>query len=195
MTIRGFIILLCLFMGQNLFASSDLVSLTSDDLTGRWFKACEGGSVKTEDFALTKVALNEMFFLDRDCQRPSMIFISEGSYVLPSNGVIDFKFSAVKIRLMSESAVNDFNVRKVCGFLDWKLATDKEISGRPCEIFFVGLPQRIPAVGEMRYGIYQLDGNRLSLGKLTRDSNGTTPEKRPTELNPRFYTRMPHRRP
>ncbi len=96
---------------------------------------------------------------------------------------------------MSAVAVNDFNRRKVCDFDDWLLGTEKEISGRSCEIFYVGIPQRLPTVGEMRYGIYQLQEDRLSFGKLSRDKDATTPDKRPTDYNSRFYTRIPRVRP
>lgn len=179
------------------FAQNDieLTPQPPENLAGRWFKNCEGGSVKIEDFTPSEVTLNEIFFLDSKCTRPSLVFVSEGPYIIPAKGIIDFQFSSVRIRLMSEIAVNDFNTRKVCGFSDWKWSEDKEISGRPCEIFFVGLPQRVPAAGEMRYGIYLLEGNRLSLGKMTREQNATSPEKRPTELQPRAYTKMPRIRP
>lgn len=171
------------------------ISTDPNPLIGRWFQPCSKGAVKSEYFRRFEVALTEMYFLDKNCRQPSLILINEGSYWLPVGNHIDFQFASIRARLMSAIAINDFNRRKVCGFDDWQLGSEKEISGRSCEIFYVGIPQRLPTVGEMRYGIYQLREDRLSFGKLSRDKDATTPDKRPTEFNSRFYTRAPHIRP
>jgi hypothetical protein len=164
-------------------------------LQGRWFKSCQAGSVKTEWFAEDSVTLNEMYFQDQACRQPSLIFISSGSYTLPTSGQMDFRFAHVSIRLMSKTLIEDFNRRKVCGFEDWVLGSDKEISGRSCEIFVIGLPQKVPAAGDMRYGIYRLHGGQLSLGQLTHEKNGTSPARRPLDYQSRSYARMARIRP
>jgi hypothetical protein len=190
-----FWILCCLIVSHPLFAKSSDISLDHDRLQGRWYQACTTGAVRTEDFQGSRVTLSEIFFLDRDCVRPSVVFLNHGTFVLPGQDAMDFQFSSVGVRLMHEVAVTDYNRRAVCGLKDWVLGVEKEISGRSCEIFAIGFPQKIPTVGEMRFGLYHLDGDRLSFGKLGRDKNATTPEKRPAELDPRFYTKIPHVRP
>jgi hypothetical protein len=185
------LILWILSLSQTLFAQSPVISADHDLLQGRWFQACQAGGMRTEEFQDALVTLTEMFFLDAGCTRPSVIFISEGSFVLPTKDQMDFQFTSVRIRLMSEIAVNDFNHRRVCDFEDWTYGVEKEISGRSCAVFVAGLPHRVPAVGEMRFGLYRLEGNHLSFGKLSREKNATTPEKRPTEYDSRFYTKIP----
>jgi hypothetical protein len=189
----------CLILGMSLNLSMTGQAQTLDlaSLQGLWAQPCANGVLKTEFFSGQRVLLNEMFFADKECRRPIVVFINEGTYQLPAPGWIDFKFTSVRLRLLTEGAVNDFNSRKVCGFGDWKNSEEKEISGRPCEIFVIGSPQRIPTVGDMRYGIYRLDLslNRLSFGKLSKDKNASTPEKRPHDLDPQYYLKVPRLRP
>jgi hypothetical protein len=166
------------------------ISEDQELLQGRWLQACQAGGVRTEFFVNNTVELNEMFFSDKDCRVPSAVFINEGTFVLPAQGQMDFQFTSLRVHVMNDAIINDFNRRQVCGFDDWEKSVDKEISGRSCEMFVIGSPQKIPTVGEMRYGIYRLDGDRLSFGKLSREQNATAPEKRPTEYDPRFYTRI-----
>jgi len=177
---------------QPAFAQSSKLSSDQDLLQGQWMQACQNHALRIEDFESHKVTLQEMFFMDDACKTPLMVFANAGNYVLPQAGQMDFTFTSVTVRLNSAVAVNDFNKRQVCGFSDWTINVDKEVSGRSCEIFFVGQPQKVPTAGEMRYGIYHIDGDHLSFGKLSRDQNATTPDKRPTDFDPRYYTKIPH---
>jgi hypothetical protein len=182
-----------LILRHNAAGQAPLISTEQERLQGRWFQACSHGALKTEFFQGDKVTLTEMFFLKEDCSQPSVIFVNQGTYILSNGNLIDFQFTSIRLRLMNEIAVNDFNRRRVCDLANWTLGLEKEISGRSCEIIMVGLPQKIPTVGEMRYGIYRLqDPIHLSFGKLSRQKNATTPEKRPTDYDPRFYTKVPH---
>lgn len=161
-------------------------------MQGLWAQPCQQGHLRTEAFNGPLVTLNEMFFADKECRNPIVVFTNDGAFRLPSAGLIDFRFTSVRIRLLTLAAVNDFNNRKVCGYSDWQQLMEKEISGRLCEIFFVGSPQKIPAVGDMRYGIYQIDRSqgRLAFGKLSKERNATTPDKRPLEMDPRPYLKV-----
>lgn len=162
-------------------------------LDGLWQQPCTNGNMRTEFFQQQSVSLNEIFFSDKDCRQASVVFINDGTFVLPAAGWMDFKFTSVRLRLVSQAAVTNFNDRKVCGFADWQLGTEKEISGRSCEIFVIGLPQRIPTAGDMRYGIYKIDQDHLYLGKLSKEHNASTPAARPIDFDPRSYVKVPHR--
>jgi hypothetical protein len=166
-------------------------------LQGRWAQPCANGSLRTEFFEGSHVTLNEMYFSDKDCRQPSAVFSNRGLFQLPQSGHIDFQFEAVTLRLLTEVAVNDFNKRMVCGIDSWQVGQEKDVTGRSCEIFVIGLPHRIPTAGEMRYGIYHLDQAlaRLAFGKLSKEKNATTPDKRPEVLDPRYYQKIPRLRP
>jgi hypothetical protein len=158
-------------------------------LQGLWRQECAKRNERTEEFIDSTVTLKESFFSDGHCQKAILVFINEGTFVLPAARNIDFRFTSVRLKLGGENLIQDFNHRKVCGFQDWKIDEEKEISGRLCEIFIIGSPQKIPTAGDMRYGTYHLQDDRLQFGKISREENALTPEKRPTKLDPRYYTK------
>jgi hypothetical protein len=194
MNIRRLILILSLVLGTLVTAPLALASMGfAPVLEGRWQQQCTNGNLRIEVFQQQRVSLNEIFFSDKDCRQPSVVFINDGTFVLPGPGLMDFKFTSVRLRLLTPAAVANFNARKVCGLSDWQVTVEKEISGRSCEIFMIGFPQRIPTAGDMRYGIYQLYNDRLYLGKLSKEHNANTPAARPIEMDPRFYIKVPHR--
>lgn len=213
MKTRLLLLILCFIFGQSTLATTAKLkaqqatpsaapgtgSFMPDQtfLQGLWAQPCTNGTLRTERFSGSMVILNENFFSDRDCRKPAAVFINEGIFVLPQPGFIDFQFTSVRLRLLTEVAINDFNKRRVCGLDSWKLGEEKDVTGRSCEMFVIGFPQRIPTAGEMRYGIYRLDKNlgQLAFGKLSKERNATTPDKRPEEFDPRYYQKVPHLRP
>lgn len=186
-----FLMIALLSLRHPVLAQSSTVSGDRELLQGVWRQDCTNRASRAENFQADKVVLTESFFNDDKCASDFLHFINEGTFMLPASGQMDFQFTSVRLKITDESLVKNLNSRSVCGFQDWKLNEEKEISGRLCEIFIIGSPQKIPTVGDMRYGIYRLDNDRLYFGKLTRDENAMTPEKRPTNYDPRFYTRVP----
>jgi len=181
------LVLSLLILGQSVFAQSTSISGDLDLLQGPWLQPCAARNIRTESFQGNQVRLSESFYNDDLCQSGLISFISQGTFTLPQVGQMDFQFTAMSLVLKHPHFVADFNQRQVCGFSDWQLEVEKEISGRLCEIF--GSPQRIPAVGDKRYGIYHLNGDQLLFGKLSREQNAMSPEKRPTNFDPRPYIR------
>jgi hypothetical protein len=178
---------LCLVLKHPAFAQASSISGDQDLFQGLWRQECASRNIRTEDFQGAQVSLSESFYSDDLCLGGSLSFISRGTYTLPRAGQMDFEFTGMGLVLRDSRFVEDFNQRQVCGFSDWQLEVEKEISGRTCEIF--GSPQRIPAVGDKRYGIYQLKADQLLFGKLSREQNAMSPEKRPTNFDPRPYIR------
>lgn len=162
-------------------------------LQGRWVQSCENGNIREELFSQDYVTLTESSFLDLQCQRPFMTFINEGTYQA-SQGKMDFIFKKVKITLHDAAAIADFNQRAVCGFTDWTLDTPQETTGLTCKMFEGWSPLRSPRVGEMRFGIYKIEenkeGDRLFFGRLTKDHDALSPERRPSLLDPRYYVKQ-----
>ncbi|MNY70628.1 hypothetical protein D3C86_2088020 [compost metagenome] len=90
--------------------------------------------------------------------------------------------------------MKDFNTRQVCGFTDWALDTPKDITGMTCKLFEDWSALKAPREGEMRFGTYKIEqnkeGDRLFFGRLTKDRDALSPEKRPHLLDPRYYIRQ-----
>lgn len=197
--------LLCFVLGQTFQARAEVTpepgpGLTTpapaadqQNLQGEWYQPCRNQVLRMEDFKGNEVTLTENFFGDTTCKTPLLVFLNEGTYTLPQAGWMNFRFTAVLIRLTDARLVADFNQRKMCGITDWQLNKERTISGQLCEIFYAG--QRAPAAGDMRYGIYRLDNDRLTFGKLSRANNATTPEKRPTDWETQPYLKVPQRVP
>lgn len=179
-----------LVLKQISYAGPGTMSLDHDLLQGKWQQDCAQKALRSEIFLGSVVRLEEAFFTDENCQTPLLTFINEGNFVLPVPGQMDFQFTSVRIVLWDDAVVRNYLRRQVCGISDWQKGVEKEISGRSCEIFTIGLPHRVPTAGDMRYGIYHLEDDRLMFGKLTRDQNAMSPEKRPTQLDPRFYRKV-----
>jgi len=183
-----------LILRQPAFTQGLTISGDQEQLQGLWLRDCEQRVIRSEKFEHEKVTFTESTYSDALCKAPVIQLINEGTFTLPAAGQMDFKFTSLRVQINSEAIIDDFNRRAVCGFQDWKLNEEKEISGRLCEIIYAGSPQRIPAAGDMRYGIYRLEDGYLYLGMLTREENALTPEKRPTNYDPRYYTRAPQSR-
>lgn len=181
-----------LILRHPVYGQASPISGDQDLLQGVWQQACANRAVRTEDFEGSKVTLTESFYGDDNCQTNLMDFMNDGTFELPAPGQMDFTFTFVRVKLGHEVMVADFNRRAVCGFQDWKLNEEKDISGLLCEMFVVGSPQKTPTAGDMRFGIYRIDHDHLYFGQLTRDENASTPLRRPTNYDPRFYTRVPH---
>jgi hypothetical protein len=164
-------------------------SLAQSPLDGIWKQSCHNNIIRTETFEASFVMLQENYFSDVGCTKPLMQFTSFGAYSTNTEQM-DFRFMSAIVTLNTENLVKDFNRRKVCGFANWKINEDKNLVGLVCRFFNEATNSKVPDEDEMRYGIYKIEGDRLYLGQLTPSKNALTPEARPTEWNPQFYTRV-----
>jgi hypothetical protein len=156
-------------------------------LEGSWLQACQNKTTRHELFVGAQVMLAETYFYDPACTRPFLLFKSVGTHQENGERNMDFRFSRVLITLSAQELVDDYNSRRVCGFQDWSLNQEKEITGQTCALFAASSPGPIPKKDEMRFGIYKLDGDHLYFGQLNRIQNALTPKARPTAWDPRFY--------
>lgn len=176
------VILLSMF-----FAVSARASLP-EELLGTWVQPCRQKAVRTEAFTETTASLSEVYYADTQCAQELLTFKNEGD-VTAGNGQMDFRFTKVSVTLLHTAFVDDYNSRSVCGFEDWQVGVEKDITGLSCALF-TAKPMRTPREGDMRYGIYMIQDNRLYLGKLTYLRNALTPENRPNEFDVRYYIRQ-----
>lgn len=164
---------------------------TPADFQGEWQQECRGSKRKTEIFIANTVTLAEEYFPERICAgEPSVTHLSSGEFLLPGAGLMDFRFSEVSV-IPGEKIAALYNEKAVCGLTNWEAGKSQDVTGLRCDFFFLGRPVPVPASGDMRYGIYALEGNFLRFGRLSSQKNGLTPETRPTELDPEPFRRLP----
>jgi hypothetical protein len=161
------------------------VTLPSE-LEGRWVQHCQNKAVREEVLQNNSATLTENYYLDSNCSEPLLTFRNEGGLVA-QDGKMDFSFTRVTIALHSQAFVEDFNERAVCGYQNWIAGWERDITGMTCALFNSSKPAQSPNVGDMRYGVYKVEGEKLFFGQLTLQHNALTPEKRPITFDPRFY--------
>ena len=172
----------------SLFVTVPALAVIPQDLVGTWVQPCKQKAVRTEVFTEQTASLTEVYYLDSNCSEPLIAFKNDGD-VTARAGEMDFRFTRVTMTLFHSDFVEDYNARAVCGLSDWQLGVEKEITALPCALF-TAKPTQTPRAGDMRYGIYMIQDNRLYFGKLSLERNAMSPEKRPREFDVRFYLRQ-----
>ena len=175
-------------LGALVFGS--FLSMTlPQELEGRWIQPCQNKAVREEVLQNNTAALAENYYLDANCSEPLLTFRNEGG-LRAEDGKMDFSFTRVTIAVHSSALVGDFNDRAVCGYQNWIAGLERDITGMTCALFNPNKPALSPKVGDMRYGIYKVEENKLYFGQLTLQHNALTPENRPITFDPRFYIKQ-----
>jgi len=96
---------------------------------------------------------------------------------------VDMSLNQILAKVNSTTAAAIANASSFCGFNDWAVGVDKDVTGRNCVT-------NLPSAGGAFYQIFKLeDANRLFVGQIDTDHDGTTPAKRPTALEATPYTK------
>lgn len=162
-------------------------------LEGRWAQACEARAYRGEEFVGSQARYTENYFADGDCHEPLLSFEIAGPFSFsersPLEGNIDFVFETVFAIAKDDRMTEQFNRTRTCGWSDWKTDEPRDVTSLACDFFGTGAPLRSPARGEIRYGIWKIDGDRLLFGTLEPGGDGLSPETRPHRLNPKYFGR------
>ena len=172
----------------NILALILFFSFTSEAqiTNGLWSTGCQHSLKKEQIYGRNnRVISTESFYQDTKCTDESFRFQTIGlvNYYENSNSFIDFIYEELYLSLFKQNVVEDFNTRKVCGHDNWVIAEAQNITGRECAIFNINKPTRIPAAGDFKFGIFQILEGKLYYGKLTQNLDGSSPQKRPLEIN------------
>lgn len=158
---------------------------------GLWKTTCLDGLQKSQQIAPGFVKTRELFHQDRLCTKPSFEFVTSGAISFPHSSdernFVDFTYTQIELKLFHEFLVEDFNLRQVCGFTDWQIQTAKTITGLQCALFNLMKPSQIPKVGKILFGIYKVEDEKLYYGKLSKEKDSSTPDRRPEEYDILFY--------
>ena len=158
-------------------------------LEGHWIIPCRDGLKKQQVFRGAQVTTIESFHKDRNCQNLSFEFETIGFNEFPAQNLmwINFTYAQINLKVFVDEVIADFNERKVCGVNNWKSGEVKNITGRACAMFNYNKPTQIPRIGDQKFGVYSLDEDKLFYGVLSKEFDGSAPDKRPKALNPEFY--------
>jgi hypothetical protein len=163
-------------------------------IAGLFAQDCTNGFRRSQEFRGNQVVYAEQNFFDSACEEPSVTTRSYGTYVLGagagSGREIDFTFSKVTLTPKTGGVAEAYRLRALCGRADWAANEEAEISGRRCDFLDNGVGFRVPAMGDRRYGIVKEGEGALWFGRLSPESDGSTPARRPRFLDPLPYLRQ-----
>lgn len=166
------------------------------ELIGSWTKPCHNagsgvGHVRnsiTVDVQNVSM-LTQLYRTSTDCSGTSELETrSSLAYQVPNHQAgavnqINMVVNSIRARLNTEEAVTTANLTSLCGITNWKLSEEREIAGLSCVT-------DLPAAGQPFYSLFQVqNANRLFIGKVDPVRDGSSPEKRPTELESEAYSR------
>ncbi len=155
---------------------------------GHWQSGCQWGLQKQQNVVKSQVHSIESFFSDRNCSKLSFKFetLGQNEYSIENPSWVNFTFREINLSVYVQAAIDDLNFRKVCGLTDWQTGKAQVITGRQCALFNVHKQTQIPRALDRKYGIYAIENQRLYYGVLTKENDGSTPEKRPMKLSTDF---------
>jgi hypothetical protein len=169
---------------------SGATTAASASLEGMWRQECQHGVQRSEEFRGQFVRYTETFFVNAICAKPLFVFSASGPYKLFFHD-IDFLFLEVTVSPLTQEIANDFNRRAVCGIRHWIVGQPSDIAGSMCDFFRLGVELPAPKRGQMKFGRWKLVGDRLYFGKGTPERDGSTPNRRALEWDPRSYRFTP----
>lgn len=176
-----------MFLKSIIFVLTTIFSLCSwaSIENGLWHTHCQRGLKKQQIYKNGHVVTLEDFHHDADCRDRAFRFETAGFvrfYAEPAH-YIEFRYESIQLTLYRDILTEDFNRRRVCGFSDWQIGHPRTITGLRCALFTSDFEVTVPPAGQTRYGIYLREGNSLYYGQLTQEFDGSTPERRPQQLN------------
>jgi hypothetical protein len=121
-------------------------------------------------------------FGDSKCHNPAYDFVFEGPYALDETlGFIDYKFSSIRLKPLSEAVAASFNHYALCGITNWTIGENQEVAGLNCG------GQLIPQLNQSVYDRIDDTDLGIRMGRASDELNGSTPNHRPTALDHVVY--------
>jgi len=189
---------------HNRFLYSSMLALLAVAMTGcHWFKkdprqqlsgswSAECTKIGEDRSLKVTLTFREMDYIraqtvygDDNCVQPGMVVKEKGVYtvggapsVAGSDSVdVDLKRVRETWNVFDSAMHSKFEENSVCGFSYWPLAEDVDVSGRRCN------GDLIPTGGTKTFHIVHVKGDKLYLGALTAERDGTKREMRPLAIN------------
>jgi len=152
---------------------------TTSELEGTWSSVCyASGSYYLIDSIIvsgTNFAIKEEHHDDSNCNTDNATVVYNFSGLSIKDAVVTFTSGAtghdfsvnvsnVKATLQNSSEVSYTNTNNGCGFSDWALNTEKDITGKTCG------STTYPPANVTLLGLYKLVGNNLNIATFSTTS-------------------------
>lgn len=180
---------------DNSGAADDDAPITQADLVGNWSKPCEAAGTAgfrkdALTFDATTVQLQTQVHQgDSSCEGTADLEARANfNYTVPSfdpaaNNQIDLVLNHIRAKINSALAVAAANTQNFCGFSDWAIGVEKDVTGRDCI-------EELPGAGGRFFQIFKFETrDRLFVGQVDSAHDGDTAAERPTALEATPYTR------
>ncbi|WP_413568361.1 hypothetical protein ACLWBD_12225 [Bdellovibrio sp. HCB117] len=134
-------------------------------------------NIKNSDWTFTHTG-----YEDESCSKPYIIY--EEKFAATIDGVnLDLQATQASYTTLTDTVTEALNMIAYCGFHDWKTGEKKIVTDLICDDYAP------PRTGETRFTLLQIseEGAQLSLGKESHGHNGTSVDRRHTELDPNYY--------
>lgn len=136
-------------------------------LTGSWTAACADGQSGTMEATNTQMVVTSTAFSADGCTGSGFTRVVAthnysvgGAAVAPTDATeINMTVVSIKVTLLQAAMVTEFNTGKMCGFSDWTLNTEKDVTGANC-----GDDIAVNKAGDVWYNIFKLADGKLQLG-------------------------------
>ena len=158
-------------------------------LNGVWSTDCLQGRKKIQVIKVPRINTFELFYKDAQCEKLTFYFLNQGVFTT-NQYTMDFQFTKVYLNIRDPKILQSFNQQSMCDISKWQKNMNTEITGRWCNFFSSNKKTQVPNKNEFRYGIYKLDGAKLFFGKLDNIHTALTPNTRPTQWDPIYYTKL-----
>lgn len=115
-------------------------------------------------------------------------FLNDQTYIKPGISSAN-NYTNINTTMISMSQVvydqdmaNLYNTIAYCGFTDWVVGIEKDITGLPC---MTGANK----AGQKIYSIFSIDNHQLKMGEADSTHDGLTPEARHVKLSDSIFSR------
>ena len=158
------------------------------DLQGSWLSPCyaRGSQHLKRDLYIVsaQVFSTQSLFSDDSCLELSVKLEQVQGYRASDSGLVagatevDLTEQRSFLTVFDASTVASWNRAKFCGISDWDVGIPREVTGRDCA------GHAMPRAGDKDFDLYMRDGySRLWTGLRTPAFDGSSPDKRPRELD------------
>jgi hypothetical protein len=158
------------------------------DLQGSWMTSCytdqERNLKKDLYIVSSQIYSTESLYTDSSCLELQIKLEQVTAYdtapsdFVPSATAVDLTAQRSFMTVFDSGTVTSWNHARFCGINDWDVGIPREVTGRDCG------GHAMPKSGDKDYDLYLRDGSsRLWIGLRTQTFDGSTPDKRPHEVD------------
>ncbi|MCX6130996.1 MAG: hypothetical protein NTX25_18300 [Proteobacteria bacterium] len=157
---------------------------------GKWKMPCimDGDERLLITYEISKKSMiyssEEFSKSDDNCLKSLKSVVAKGDFNLGKNipektGVQEFDYTASSylLTLHDASLVTSFNQNLFCGFSDWKIEVEKDLSKSEC------------FMSKTQYSLIKVESNKLFWGRTTDQLDESTAAKRPTEIEAAVFAK------